>query len=157
MDIRDDDPTLRYPVLLRYLTSSLVASAGLAPFARPQGAFAEHSSFLSKLGGVDVREVRLPHEFEGLDGIVLPGTACNFDPSQPATFLGRWEHETCQTQRAGMEISTNRKIVVPLRGRHGMTYCTFLSRPHRTRALSNHVVSYATPHGYETADGFLEL
>lgn len=38
-----------------------------------QGAFAEHSSFLSKLGA-DVREVRLPHEFEGLDGIVLPGT-----------------------------------------------------------------------------------
>eukprot|EP00903_Cladosiphon_okamuranus_P009535 g9083.t1 len=37
-----------------------------------QGAFAEHSSFLSKLGA-DVREVRLPHEFEGLDGIVLPG------------------------------------------------------------------------------------
>lgn len=38
-----------------------------------QGAFAEHSSFLSKLGA-DVREVRLPHEFDGLDGIVLPGT-----------------------------------------------------------------------------------
>eukprot|EP00752_Nemacystus_decipiens_P010223 g9109.t1 len=37
-----------------------------------QGAFAEHSSFLSKLGA-DVREVRLPHDFEGLDGIVLPG------------------------------------------------------------------------------------
>ncbi|CAM9563397.1 unnamed protein product [Ectocarpus sp. 4 AP-2014] len=37
-----------------------------------QGAFAEHSSLLSKLGA-DVREVRLPHEFEGLDGIVLPG------------------------------------------------------------------------------------
>ncbi|CAM9683720.1 unnamed protein product, partial [Scytosiphon promiscuus] len=37
-----------------------------------QGAFAEHSTFLSKLGA-DVREVRLPHEFDGLDGIVLPG------------------------------------------------------------------------------------
>ena len=32
----------------------------------------EHAALLSSLGA-DVREVRLPQEFEGLDGIVLPG------------------------------------------------------------------------------------
>lgn len=41
-------------------------------YTQQQGAFAEHSSCLSRLGA-DVREVRLPHEFDGLDGIVLPG------------------------------------------------------------------------------------
>lgn len=37
-----------------------------------QGAFVEHAAQLRNLGA-DVREVRLPQEFEGLDGIVLPG------------------------------------------------------------------------------------
>lgn len=41
-----------------------------------QGAFAEHSAALARLGA-DVREVRLPEEFEGLDGIVLPGNYYN--------------------------------------------------------------------------------
>lgn len=37
-----------------------------------QGAFREHASTLRRLGA-DVREVRLPHELDGLDGLVIPG------------------------------------------------------------------------------------
>ena len=37
-----------------------------------QGAFREHASALSRLGA-EVREVRLPEELEGLDGLVVPG------------------------------------------------------------------------------------
>ena len=37
-----------------------------------QGAFREHATALRKLG-VDVSEVRLPEELEGLDGLVIPG------------------------------------------------------------------------------------
>lgn len=36
----------------------------------------EHAALLASLGA-DVREVRLPQEFEGLDGIVLPGEHAN--------------------------------------------------------------------------------
>lgn len=41
-----------------------------------KGAVVEHAALLAGLGA-DVREVRLPQEFEGLDGIVLPGTHAN--------------------------------------------------------------------------------
>ena len=37
-----------------------------------QGAFREHVRALRKLGA-DVVEVRLPHELDGLDGLVIPG------------------------------------------------------------------------------------
>ena len=37
-----------------------------------QGAFREHVAALGKLGA-DVVEVRLPEEFDGLDGLVVPG------------------------------------------------------------------------------------
>ncbi|MCL4258859.1 MAG: pyridoxal 5'-phosphate synthase glutaminase subunit PdxT [Anaerolineales bacterium] len=37
-----------------------------------QGDFAEHASMLARLGA-QVREVRLPEELDGLDGLVLPG------------------------------------------------------------------------------------
>ena len=37
-----------------------------------QGAFREHARALRKLGA-DVAEVRLPHELDGLDGLVIPG------------------------------------------------------------------------------------
>lgn len=37
-----------------------------------QGDFAEHAAMLSRLGAT-VREVRLPEDLEGLDGLVLPG------------------------------------------------------------------------------------
>ena len=37
-----------------------------------QGAFIEHSKILQKLG-VDVVEVRLPHDLDGLDGLIIPG------------------------------------------------------------------------------------
>ncbi len=37
-----------------------------------QGAFREHAEALRKLG-VDVVEVRLPEELDGLDGLVIPG------------------------------------------------------------------------------------
>jgi 5'-phosphate synthase pdxT subunit len=37
-----------------------------------QGAFREHARVLRKLGS-DVVEVRLPEEFDGLDGLVIPG------------------------------------------------------------------------------------
>lgn len=37
-----------------------------------QGAFREHARALERLGA-DVREVRLPDELEGLDGLVIPG------------------------------------------------------------------------------------
>lgn len=37
-----------------------------------QGAFVEHAAILRELG-VDVREVRLPEELAGLDGLVIPG------------------------------------------------------------------------------------
>ncbi|HXF98052.1 MAG TPA: pyridoxal 5'-phosphate synthase glutaminase subunit PdxT [Gaiellaceae bacterium] len=37
-----------------------------------QGAFREHAEVLRRLGA-EVREVRLPHELEGLDGLVIPG------------------------------------------------------------------------------------
>ena len=37
-----------------------------------QGAFREHAAALRKLG-VDVVEVRLPEELDGLDGLVIPG------------------------------------------------------------------------------------
>lgn len=37
-----------------------------------QGDFAEHREVLQKLG-VQAREVRLPHELEGLNGLIIPG------------------------------------------------------------------------------------
>jgi 5'-phosphate synthase pdxT subunit len=37
-----------------------------------QGDFAEHIAMLRRLG-VDAVEVRLPHELEGLDGLIIPG------------------------------------------------------------------------------------
>ncbi len=37
-----------------------------------QGAFREHAQMLRRLGA-DVREVRLPEELDGLDGLVIPG------------------------------------------------------------------------------------
>jgi 5'-phosphate synthase pdxT subunit len=37
-----------------------------------QGAFREHAAMLRRLGA-DVREVRLPEQLEGLDGLVIPG------------------------------------------------------------------------------------
>jgi len=37
-----------------------------------QGAFIEHEKVLNRLG-VEAREVRLPKELEGLDGIIIPG------------------------------------------------------------------------------------
>lgn len=37
-----------------------------------QGAFVEHVRILAKLG-TTVREVRLPRDLDGLDGIILPG------------------------------------------------------------------------------------
>ena len=37
-----------------------------------QGDFAEHISVLTRLG-VESREVRLPQELEGLDGLIIPG------------------------------------------------------------------------------------
>jgi len=37
-----------------------------------QGAFIEHKTILEKLG-VEVREVRLPQDLEGLDGLIIPG------------------------------------------------------------------------------------
>lgn len=38
-----------------------------------QGAFAEHVQMFSRLGVGDVREVRTAADFEGLDGLALPG------------------------------------------------------------------------------------
>ena len=37
-----------------------------------QGAFREHARALRTLGA-DVREVRLPEDLDGLDGLVIPG------------------------------------------------------------------------------------
>jgi 5'-phosphate synthase pdxT subunit len=37
-----------------------------------QGAFREHARVLRRLGA-DVEEVRLPHQLDGLDGLVVPG------------------------------------------------------------------------------------
>ncbi len=37
-----------------------------------QGDFAEHITMLKRIG-VETREVRLPHELEGLDGLIIPG------------------------------------------------------------------------------------
>ena len=37
-----------------------------------QGDFREHIAMLRRLG-VEVREVRLPHDLEGLDGLIIPG------------------------------------------------------------------------------------
>jgi 5'-phosphate synthase pdxT subunit len=37
-----------------------------------QGAFAEHAAALTRLGA-QVREVRLPEDLEGLDGLIIPG------------------------------------------------------------------------------------
>jgi len=37
-----------------------------------QGAFAEHIAVLKRLN-VDARPVRLPHQLEGLDGLIIPG------------------------------------------------------------------------------------
>jgi 5'-phosphate synthase pdxT subunit len=37
-----------------------------------QGDFAEHCALLSELG-VETREVRLPEQLEGLDGLIIPG------------------------------------------------------------------------------------
>src|SRR5687768_5977351 len=37
-----------------------------------QGGFREHAQMLRRLGA-DVREVRLPEELDGLDGLVVPG------------------------------------------------------------------------------------
>ncbi len=37
-----------------------------------QGDFAEHIAVLRKLG-VEAQEVRLPHQLEGLDGLIIPG------------------------------------------------------------------------------------
>ena len=37
-----------------------------------QGDFAEHIKVLRRLG-VDAQEVRLPHELDALDGLIIPG------------------------------------------------------------------------------------
>jgi len=37
-----------------------------------QGDFIEHQALLQRLG-VEVRQVRLPHHLEGLDGLIIPG------------------------------------------------------------------------------------
>lgn len=37
-----------------------------------QGAFREHSKMLSKIG-VEVTEVRLPHQLNSIDGLIIPG------------------------------------------------------------------------------------
>jgi len=37
-----------------------------------QGAFIEHEQALHRIG-VETRQVRLPHELEGLDGLIIPG------------------------------------------------------------------------------------
>lgn len=61
-----------------------------------QGDFAEHITVLRRLG-VDVTEVRLPHQLDGLDGLIIPGgesttigkLAVAFDLMEPLQAFGR--------------------------------------------------------------------
>lgn len=56
------------------------------PVCSRKGAFVEHAALLASLGA-DVREVRLPEEFEGLDGIVLPGEHASMPIPTDLTLL----------------------------------------------------------------------
>ena len=51
-----------------------------------QGAFIEHIKML-KLLGVDVYEIRLPHQFAELDGLIIPGG----ESTAIGKLLTRWE------------------------------------------------------------------
>src|SRR3972149_8112503 len=61
-----------------------------------QGDFAEHLAMLSRLG-VQGREVRLPEDLEGLNGLIIPGgesttigkLAVDFDLIQPLRKFGK--------------------------------------------------------------------
>lgn len=61
-----------------------------------QGDFAEHLAMLSRLG-VQAREVRLPEDLEGLDGLIIPGgesttigkLAVDFDLIDPLRKFGQ--------------------------------------------------------------------
>lgn len=66
------------------------------PIWSRKGAFVEHAALLASLGA-DVREVRLPQEFEGLDGIVLPGKHVSMTiPTEPICSFS-----TCESNCKG--------------------------------------------------------
>ena len=50
-----------------------------------QGAFEEHIEMLESIG-IDTVEIRLPHELQGLDGLILPGG----ESTTMSKLLGRW-------------------------------------------------------------------
>ncbi len=73
-----------------------------------QGDFIEHIAILRQLG-VDSREVRLPQEFEGLDGLIIPGGESTtlsrlmsiYDLREPVSRLAR-QQKTVWGTCAGM-------------------------------------------------------
>ena len=61
-----------------------------------QGDFAEHRAVLGRLG-VAVREVRLPEQLDGIDGLIIPGG----ESTTIARLLERWDlHEPIRRRAA---------------------------------------------------------
>ena len=81
------------------MTKNLLNAAGnmtIIGVLAVQGDFAEHIKVLKRLG-VETREVRLPEDLEGLDGLIIPGgesttigkVATDFNLMEPLRKFGR--------------------------------------------------------------------
>ena len=87
-----------------------------------QGSFHEHQSILQKLG-VQVVQVRLPHELEDLDGLIIPGgesttigkLAVDFELLKPLQRFGK-EHAIWGTCAGSIFLSKDAHRQQPLLG-----------------------------------------
>ncbi|HLD93533.1 MAG TPA: pyridoxal 5'-phosphate synthase glutaminase subunit PdxT [Anaerolineales bacterium] len=87
-----------------------------------QGDFAEHLAMLSRLG-VQGREVRLPEDLEGLNGLIIPGgesttigkLAVDFDLIQPLRKFGK-ENPVWGTCAGAILLSKDARREQPLLG-----------------------------------------
>lgn len=87
-----------------------------------QGSFYEHQQMLQNLG-VQVVQVRLPHELEGLDGLIIPGgesttigkLAVDFGLLEPLQHFGK-EHAIWGTCAGSIFLSKDAHRQQPLLG-----------------------------------------
>lgn len=87
-----------------------------------QGDFVEHAAILKKLG-VEIWEVRLPTDLQGLDGLIIPGgesttigkLAQDFGLMQPLREFGR-EHAIWGTCAGSIFLSKDARRSQPLLG-----------------------------------------
>jgi 5'-phosphate synthase pdxT subunit len=87
-----------------------------------QGDFAEHCALLSQLG-VDAREVRLPSELDGLNGLIIPGgesttigkLAVSYNMMEPLLLFGS-DHPIWGTCAGAIFLSKDAQRDQPLLG-----------------------------------------